>query len=74
MPDSPDPDRLIVVMAKEPKAGTVKTRLSPPLSPADAAELYRCFLLDKFDQMREVRAARWAIAYTPASARETFAG
>src|SRR6267142_158717 len=37
-------DVAIVIMAKAPRAGAVKTRLCPPLSPADAADLYACFL------------------------------
>lgn len=39
-------NRALVVFAKEPLPGTVKTRLSPPLTPVDAAELYRCMLAD----------------------------
>ncbi|BBA69027.1 TIGR04282 family arsenosugar biosynthesis glycosyltransferase [Geobacter sulfurreducens] len=35
-----------MVFAKRPMAGRVKTRLTPPLSPGDAAELYRRMLLD----------------------------
>lgn len=33
-------------MTKAPRAGQVKTRLVPPLTPAEAAHLNRCFLLD----------------------------
>jgi rSAM/selenodomain-associated transferase 1 len=40
----------LVVFAKAPQPGRVKTRLSPPLSPAEAAELYRCLLLDVLDE------------------------
>lgn len=36
----------LIVFAKYPQPGGVKTRLSPPLSPQDAADLYRAFLLD----------------------------
>src|SRR5438034_309726 len=59
----------VVIMAKAPRAGEVKTRLCPPLSRADASELYRRFLLDKIDQVRALRTASPAIAYTPAEAR-----
>jgi hypothetical protein len=37
-------------IAKAPQPGRVKTRLSPPLSPTEAAELYRCLLLDVLDE------------------------
>jgi rSAM/selenodomain-associated transferase 1 len=38
--------RGLVVVGKAPHAGSTKTRLSPPLSPADAADLYAAFLTD----------------------------
>jgi rSAM/selenodomain-associated transferase 1 len=46
------PDRMarglcaLAVMTKAPLAGRVKTRLVPPLTPAQAAELNKCFLRD----------------------------
>src|SRR5262245_23692875 len=36
----------LAVMSKVPQAGRVKTRLVPPLTPEEAAELNRCFLRD----------------------------
>ena len=62
----------VAIMAKAPRAGEVKTRLCPPLSLADAAELYRRFLFDKIEQVRSLRTASLAIAYTPAEARVFF--
>jgi glycosyltransferase A (GT-A) superfamily protein (DUF2064 family) len=41
----------LAVMAKAPVAGQVKTRLCPPLTPAEAAALARCFLLDRLEQL-----------------------
>jgi rSAM/selenodomain-associated transferase 1 len=38
--------RALLIVGKAPQAGSAKTRLVPPLSPADAAGLYRGFLLD----------------------------
>ena len=38
--------RALIVVAKEPVAGFTKTRLVPPLTSLEAAELYRAFLLD----------------------------
>jgi rSAM/selenodomain-associated transferase 1 len=46
------PDRMargicaLAVMTKAPQAGRVKTRLVPPLTPEEAAELNKCFLRD----------------------------
>ena len=65
--------RIVVsIMAKAPRAGEVKTRLCPPLSTEEAAELYRCFLLDKIEQVRTLKEASPAIAYTPAEGRMVF--
>ena len=38
--------RALVIVGKAPRAGCTKTRLSPPLSPEEAAQLYRGFVLD----------------------------
>lgn len=62
----------VAIMAKAPRAGDVKTRLCPPLSTEEAADLYRCFLLDKIEQVRALRDARPVIAYTPAEGRTFF--
>ncbi len=40
---------LIVIVAKAPRAGKVKTRLCPPLNHFQATELYTAFLLDTVD-------------------------
>jgi len=36
----------LAVMTKAPQAGRVKTRLTPPLTPHEAAALNVCFLRD----------------------------
>src|SRR5258708_31428656 len=43
---SPNGGRTLVVMAKAPKPGMVKTRLSPSLPLEAVTELYRCLLND----------------------------
>ena len=62
----------VAIMAKQPLAGTVKTRLRPLLSDGDIASLYECFLRDKVIQVRSLEAAA-VIAYTPAASRAFFA-
>ena len=62
----------VAIMAKAPRAGEVKTRLCPPLSPTDAAALYHRFLLDKIEQVRSLTTASPAIAYTPGEGRTFF--
>ena len=59
-------------MAKAPRAGEVKTRLVPPLSREEAAALYRCLLLDKLRQVRELSEVDPYLAYTPTDARDSM--
>ena len=58
----------IVVMAKAPVAGRVKTRLIPPLTPEQAAELAQVLLEDTIRQVRRIPGLRCAIAVEPADA------
>ena len=62
-----------VIMAREPVPGKVKTRLTPPLTPHEATELYRCFLQDRLLAMGALSEVDIAIAYTPSRARKPFA-
>ncbi|HEV3204999.1 MAG TPA: TIGR04282 family arsenosugar biosynthesis glycosyltransferase [Gemmataceae bacterium] len=50
----------LVIMAKAPRPGRTKTRLCPPLSHEQAADLYRCFLMDTITIAREAVAAEAA--------------
>ena len=63
---------VIAVMAKAPRPGRVKTRLTPPLSPAAAARLARCFLIDTLARVRQVQRARGAVLYAPRTSRRVF--
>jgi len=63
----------VAIMAKAPRSGEVKTRLCPPLSPDEAASLYRCFLLDKIAQVRALESAAPVVAFSPPVARADFA-
>ncbi|MGH7767091.1 MAG: TIGR04282 family arsenosugar biosynthesis glycosyltransferase [Candidatus Binatia bacterium] len=62
----------LVVMAKAPIPGQVKTRLVPPLSPAEAAELSRCLLLDQLEALKSFQEADRFLAYAPAGAAAFF--
>ena len=59
-------------MAKAPRPGEVKTRLCPPLTPDEAAGLYRCFLQDKVAQLRTLGGAHAVVAFTPDDSRREF--
>ena len=63
----------LVVMAKAPVAGQVKTRLVPPLSYEEAAELYACLLSDLLDSLQSFALADLFLNYTPADAGPAFA-
>ena len=62
-------------MAKRPAAGRTKTRLCPPLTAEQAAELYRCLLLDTLASVRTAVAESDLtpfIAYAPRTAAAYF--
>jgi len=63
---------LLIIFAKEPRPGHVKTRLSPPLSPEGAAQLYHSFLQDILEEMARVPEVGLALAYSPPGAHDFF--
>lgn len=70
--------RALFIMAKEPVPGEVKTRLCPPLTPTEAADFYRCFLLDalaaaqSLAEQEELRPLDLFVAYHPKEAEDFF--
>ena len=67
----------LAVMAKAPRAGKVKTRLQPPLSPEEAAALTVCFLRDTAENISAVASdgrAKELICYTPVGDEAAFDG
>jgi len=67
----------LAVMAKAPRPGKVKTRLSPPLTPEEAAELNACFLRDTIANLGDAiqaAPAEWVISYTPVGEETAFRG
>jgi rSAM/selenodomain-associated transferase 1 len=58
---SPDNDRVLVIMAKAPRPGAVKTRLAPSLSPEGVTDFYRCLLADTLTLARSVSHVEVAI-------------
>ena len=47
---------VVYIVAKAPRPGTAKTRLSPPLTPEQAARVAEAFLLDVLGLARQARA------------------
>ena len=62
----------VAIMAKAPQPGEVKTRLCPPLSHGEAAELYRCFLLDKIAQVNALQRVAPVVSYSPTESKPFF--
>jgi rSAM/selenodomain-associated transferase 1 len=57
----------VVVLAKEPEPGLVKTRLCPPLLPSTAAECHEAFVVDTLSRVRlAVPEAEAVLAVSPA--------
>src|SRR5271169_2234858 len=80
-PSQPSPDFAgkcaLTVMAKAPRPGKVKTRLSPPLTPEQASELNACFLRDTVASLHtatQLASAEWVISYTPIGEEAAFLG
>jgi rSAM/selenodomain-associated transferase 1 len=67
-------ERALLVLAKQPVAGRVKTRLARSLGEAAAAELAQAFLADTLRHAARVRDARRVLCFSPPDARDWFAG
>jgi uncharacterized protein len=64
-------------MAKAPRPGKVKTRLSPPLTPEQATELNICFIRDTTENIQhitEISNSAGLVAYTPVGDEAAFEG
>jgi rSAM/selenodomain-associated transferase 1 len=59
--DSPDSESVLVIMAKAPRPGAVKTRLTPSLSPEAVTDFYRCLLDDTLALARSLGDVKVAI-------------
>ena len=67
----------LAIMAKAPRPGKVKTRLSPPLTPHQAAAINTCFLRDttmNIAGLTEETACAGVISYTPVGDEHLFDG
>ncbi len=65
----------LAVMAKAPRPGKVKTRLSPPLTPEQASTLNICFIRDTTEnigQVTEAGKSAGLVVYTPIGDESAF--
>jgi hypothetical protein len=63
---------VLVIMAKLPYLGKSKSRLSPALTPAEAAALYEALLQDTIESAAGLEGVQLAIAITPPAAIDYF--
>ena len=59
------PSAAIIVFAKAPVAGQVKTRLCPPLTPDEAASLHGSLVLDMLERCQSLKGYDRILAATP---------
>lgn len=64
--------QVLLTVAKRPEPGRTKTRLHDGFAPTEAAEIYRCLLLDTFRLMGQAPAVRPVVAFTPDDAHDYF--
>ncbi|MCA1646535.1 MAG: glycosyltransferase, partial [Chloroflexi bacterium] len=62
--------RALLIVGKAPEAGRTKTRLVPPLSADEAADLYRAFLLDCVNLGLQLGWERLSVVHPADSRRE----
>jgi rSAM/selenodomain-associated transferase 1 len=61
-----------VVISKYPTPGRVKTRLTPALTPQQAADVHRIFLLHLLRRLRSLAPAELIVCHDPPESREPF--
>jgi len=64
--------KALLIFAKQPLPGKVKTRLSPPLSLQEAADIYRCMLSDTLAKVADLPGAESFLFFEPASGALDF--
>jgi uncharacterized protein len=64
----------LVILTKAPQPGRSKTRLVPPLSTDEAADLARALLVDQLENLASYDGARLFIAFTPEKTAGFFEG
>ena len=67
-------DEAVVLMAKAPVAGRVKTRLCPPLVPRESAALYACMLEDTAGEVSTLSRVRRYLFLDPPEATDSLRG
>lgn len=69
---SPPPQSALIVFAKSPIPGSVKTRLSPPLTPDEAATLHGSLVMDTLEQTKNLVEFDRVLACAPSKQHPFF--
>ncbi|MCP4267882.1 MAG: glycosyltransferase [Candidatus Brocadiaceae bacterium] len=62
----------LIIFAKSPIPGKVKTRVTPHITPTDAAKLYEAFIADIVSNALKQQCERIIVAYTPLHSETSF--
>ncbi len=62
----------LIIFAKNPIPGKVKTRITPHITPTDAAKLYEAFIADIVSNALKLQCERIVVAYTPLNAEASL--
>ncbi len=65
-------DKALLIFAKQPRPGKVKTRLSPPFSLHEAAEIYQCMLSDTLAKVAALDGVEKFLFFEQSSEAEEF--
>ncbi len=62
----------LIIFAKSPIPGKVKTRLIPHITPTKAAEIYEAFIADTISTVLKLKCEKITVAYSPIYSEKTF--
>lgn len=67
-------DKILILFAKAPILGRVKTRLVPPLTYQQSHDLHRAFIKDTLERVSELCGVRLYLGYYPKGHEDKFKG
>jgi len=65
-------DKALLIFAKQPLPGKVKTRLSPLLTLQEAADIYHCMLCDTLEKVADLTGVESFLFFEPSQGAEDF--
>ncbi len=65
-------EKALIIFARQPASGKVKTRLTPALSPTRASQLYHCMLADTINRFESLEGVDRILFYTGGEDAESY--